>query len=108
MKGINMERNMARFALGESCFPEQKQGYLWGGCYEDYTSSPYSAQVGHVTCSGQLNVNRRMPILSGSFSSPCVAHQESFLSATMTSDALDRVKMAQSEDVMKQRDNNPQ
>lgn len=108
MKGMNMERSMARFALGEGYFSEQRQGYLWGGCYEDYTSSPYSAQVGHVTCSDQLNVNRRMPILSRSFSSPCVVHQESFLSATMIGNAPGRVKMAQSEDVMKQRDNHPQ
>lgn len=108
MKGIDMERSMARFALWESYFSEQRQGDLWRRCYEDYTSSPYSAQIGYVTCSGQLNVNRRMPVLSRGFSSPCMVHQESFLSATIIGDALDRVKMAQSEDVMKQRDNDPQ
>ena len=39
---------------------------------------PVELRLGHVTCSGQLNVNRGMSIPGRSFHSPCVAHQVDF------------------------------
>lgn len=65
MTNFNTERNTARFALWKDYHSDQRQEYPQGDCYDDYAFCPVQLRLGHVTCSGQLNVNRCMYVNSG-------------------------------------------